>query len=158
MFISHFSTQKKDQGTGNLGQQSMKSYWQQKINQKGRVFWKLLCKAERKYDWNNTSFISLQTSQEAGSDPRVKERGTCNLHSPNTHIPCVPMRFTVEAVVQFLEQHCLNETKRKPGHFLLGLPIRRFQMAEKGGMWLPCQGLHQAFWETCSQHALSSSK
>lgn len=62
---------------------------------------------------------------------------------PTLTSPMSTVRGTVGALALFPEQHCLKEIKGKPGIFLLGLPIRRFQMAEKGRMWLPCQGLHQ---------------
>lgn len=61
-------------------------------------------------------------------------------------------------LVLFLEQLCLNETKGKSGFFLLGLLIRRFQMAEKGRMWLSCQGLHQGLLGNPQPHLVLNDK
>lgn len=48
-------------------------------------------------------------------------------HLPPLRQPC----YAVTALALLLEQCCLGEIKGKPGIFLLGLPIRRFQMAKE---------------------------
>lgn len=91
----------------------MKSYcW--RLIRKAEVPEKCLCKAERKYDWNNTGLISVHTSQEA---IHVWRREACVLrHSPSIYIPNVSCEIHMACVVPWtvLSQWNKRETTTFP--------------------------------------------
>lgn len=75
---------------------------------------KWLCKAERKYDWNNTSLISVHTSQEAIHVWR--REAYVSRHSPSIYIPSVSCEIHMACVVPWavLSQWNKRETTTLP--------------------------------------------